>query len=110
MRKLAALLSLLASVPSFAGIALSTETYTFTNCSSSGSTAQTVNSAEYVVSIADEGVFICIANSASTCASGGTFFNPGVTVVLTIGAYGTRSVSCRSAASTGDLYLGRKAN
>lgn len=77
---------------------------TFTDCSSSGSTAQTVAGGVYLVSAVTETVWVCFADSASTCASGGTILPAGSLLLISIGNAG-QSVSCRSAASTGDLQF-----
>lgn len=110
MRKLGLLAAVLFGAVSFAGIALDqTVTKTFTDCSASGSVAQTVTGGEYLLTVTTEDVWLCLADSASTCASGGTKFPPGFGMVITIGA-GGQSASCRSTNATGDIQFTRKGN
>lgn len=81
----------------------------FTDCSSGGSVAQTLTGGSYVMTVHDEAVWLCLADSASTCASGGSKFPAGFGMVIRINN-GGQSVSCRSAASGGDLTFTRKGN
>lgn len=105
MRKLAFVAVALFAVAAWAGIALSQATIkTFTNCASGGSSAQTLTGGDYLLTVADEGAWICITDSASTCASGGTWLPSGTLMTITVGNFlNSRSVSCRSSGSTGDV-------
>jgi hypothetical protein len=78
--------------------------FEFTDCASGGSAAQTVTGGVYLFRVTDADVFLCFADSASTCATGGEKFPSGTVVSLSIGG-GGQSVSCRSSASTGDVIL-----
>jgi len=79
---------------------------TFTDCSSGGSSAQTLSASGsyWVRTSSAEGLFMCMAASSSTCASNGTFLPPGSSVLINFSS-SQLSISCRSASSTGDLYL-----
>lgn len=111
MRKLGLVLALLAigGVAS-AQIALDqTTTKTFTDCSSSGSVAQTLTAGTYLMTITTEDVWVCQAASASTCASAGTKFGAPFAMLFEV-PRGGLSISCRSSSSTGDLQFTRKGN
>lgn len=87
------------------GVNLDTSTQvTFTDCSSSGSTAQTLAAGDYLMTVHDEAVWLCLADSNSTCSSGGVKFAAGYGMKITIGA-GGKSASCRSSGSTGDIQF-----
>lgn len=77
---------------------------TFTDCSSSGSSAQTVVGGTYLLTIADENVWLCFTDSGSTCASGGVKLPSGTVMKISIANAG-QSVSCRSTSSTGDAQF-----
>lgn len=101
---LAALLAF-ASPVSAQGLNLDTATqFTFTDCASGGSAAQTVTQGLYVFTVTDADTFLCVADSASTCASGGVKWPLGTVVRLSVGR-GGKSMSCRSSTSTGDLQF-----
>lgn len=105
MRKLWPLLLLLAGIAVAGPINLQPGTIvTFTDCSSSGSVAQTIAGGSYVVTVTDEDTWLCLADSAATCASGGTKFPKGTAIHLAIGN-GGQSAACRSTASTGDIQF-----
>ncbi len=104
MRKLWLLVLLFAFGASADGIALTSTLVTFTDCSSSGSSAQTVPAGTYLLTVTDEAVWLCQADSASTCATLGTKLPSGTVMLYTVGRGGA-SVSCRSTGSTGDLNL-----
>ena len=82
---------------------------TFTNCEAGGSAAQTLIGGQYVMTIHDEATWVCLADSASTCATLGSKFAAGFGMVITINNSG-QSVSCRSAGATGDVEFTRKGN
>lgn len=89
------------------GLVLDTSvTFTFTDCASGGSSAQTIPEGNYVLTVTDADTFLCVADSASTCATLGTKWPVGTIVKLSVGRSG-KSMSCRSAASTGDAQLTR---
>lgn len=100
------LVNMLVAGPALAGIALDQTTIiTFTDCASGGSAAQTLKGG-YLMTATDEDVWVCITDSGSTCASGGTRLPLGLAMFISIGNFVTsKSVSCRSAASTGDLQF-----
>lgn len=75
--------------------------FEFTDCSSSGSSAQSVTKASYLMRVTDSDVFVCLA---ATCAAGGEKFPVG-TVLLVDFPETTQSVSCRSTGSAGDVIL-----
>lgn len=109
MRKLLhvglALFVLLANATFAAGLPINTAIrFEFTDCSSGGSVAQTLTAGDYWYRVTDADTFICLANSASTCASGGEKWPVGTVVLITIGP-DQRSVSCRSSTSTGDAIF-----
>lgn len=106
MRKLALVAVLLfASLAVAAGLALDTsQRFEFTDCASGGSAAQTVTEGQYLMRVTDTDVYMCTADSGSTCATGGERFPVGTVIVVTFGR-GGKSTSCRSSASTGDLIL-----
>jgi hypothetical protein len=109
MRKLALGLALVACAAS-AQIALDqTVTKTFTDCASGGSAAQTLTRGTYLMTVTTEDVWLCVADSGSTCASNGTKFGAPFAMLFEVGAGGT-SASCRSTNSTGDLQFTRKGN
>lgn len=101
----AALIAVLPNVAFAGGIALDTSRrFEFTDCSSSGSAAQTVTGGQYLLRVTDADTFLCIAESGATCASGGEKFPVGTVVLLTVpGA--SKSVACRSSSSTGDAIF-----
>lgn len=81
--------------------------FEFTDCSSSGSSSQSVLPGNYVMRITDENVFVCYA---ATCASpNGEKWPVGTVISIKIGGGGVNpaavTLSCRSASSTGDLIL-----
>jgi hypothetical protein len=108
MRKLVVIGVALVALAAWAGISIDTGTLvTFTDCSSSGSAAQTLQGT-YELSVTDEDTWICQSNTASTCASGGWRLPVGAVIEMQFGnLLNSRSVSCRSAASTGDLNFVR---
>lgn len=74
------------------------------NCSSSGSSASAVTAGVYkFTTSSDEGVFLCVAKSSATCASGGDYYPPNTILVRRFRE--SASVACRSASSTGDAYF-----
>ena len=95
------LASLLVSVSALAaGVSLAPSTrFEFTDCAAGGSAAQTVPAGSFLFRATDESVFICFA---STCVSGGEKFPAGTVMLLNMPG---GSVSCRSAASTGDAIF-----
>ena len=96
---------LLATAAVAGGIALNTSRrFEFTDCSSGGSTAQTVTGDQYLLRVTDADVSLCIAESGATCATGGEKFPAGTVVLLTVpGA--SKSIACRSSSSTGDAIF-----
>lgn len=76
----------------------------FTDCAAGGSAAQTITAGDYLFRVTDADTFLCFANSASTCTSGGEKFPSGTVMLLTIPG-GKTSVSCRSATATGDAIF-----
>lgn len=76
--------------------------FEFTDCSSGGSSAQSVTRGSYLFRVTTEDVWICFA---ATCAAGGEKYGAGTTFVQWFDA--TTSVSCRSAGSTGDAIFTR---
>lgn len=87
------------------GIALDTSRrFEFTDCSSGGSAAQTVTGGQYLLRVTDADTFLCFAESAATCASGGEKFPSGTVVLLSVPGT-SKSVACRSSSSTGDAIL-----
>ncbi|MDP2270913.1 MAG: hypothetical protein Q8K32_09295 [Archangium sp.] len=109
MRKLLKFGLALLAVVAFAAPGLNLDTaatYTFTDCASGGSAAQTVPEGTYVLTVTTDDTFLCQADSASTCATLGTKWPAGTIVLLSVGR-GGKSMSCRSSSSTGDLQLTR---
>lgn len=103
MKKLALGLVLAAGVASASGITLNPSVaYTFTDCAAAGSTAQTVTAGSYLLVVTTEDVWVCYA---ATCASGGVKLPSGL--AMQIRMRDNTSVSCRSAASTGDVIFTR---
>lgn len=105
MRKLALLCSLLvAGIAVAGGITLApsptTNRFEFTDCSSGGSASQSVFRGTYLFRVTTEDVFICYA---ATCATLGEKFPSGTVMLISFNA--TTTVSCRSAASTGDAIF-----
>lgn len=100
--KTVALLCLLAGAALAAeGLNINTATrFEFTDASSGGSAAQTITAGNYVMRVTDSDVFVCYA---ATCAAGGEKWPVGTVVLIAFG--GSQSVSCRSAASTGDVIF-----
>lgn len=90
------------------GLPLDTSVRTeFTDCASGGSSAQAlVKDRQYLMRVTDADTFVCFAESASTCASGGEKFPVGTVVLLTITGAQV-SASCRSSTSTGDVIFTR---
>jgi len=85
--------------------------FEFTDCSATGSAAQTVTDGPYLLRVTGEDTFLCYA---STCASGGEKFPVGTVMNIKICSNGFcagtgTSMSCRSASSTaaGDVILTR---
>jgi hypothetical protein len=107
MRRLALVAVALLAFAAFAGsIALNTGVRAeFTDCASGGSVAQTVTSGAYLLRVTDADVFICDVASAATCATGGEKFPSGTVIAYTVIGSTTRSIACRSSASTGDVIL-----
>jgi hypothetical protein len=109
MRKLWPLLLLIAgAAPAQVALDQAT-TKTFTDCSSSGSVAQTLTEGTYLMTITTEDVWLCQAASASTCGSGGTKFGAPFAMLFAV-PRGGLSISCRSGSSTGDLQFTLKGN
>lgn len=107
MRKLALVAFVLfAAAVSAAGLSLSTGVRTeFTDCASGGSSAQVlVRDTNYLLRVTDADVWICMAASGSTCATGGERFPAGTVILLNITGDQV-SASCRSSASTGDAIF-----
>lgn len=106
MRKLAILAALvLGTTAAAVGFTVSGTDKTFTDCSSSGSAAQALTAGTYWArTTSTENVYLCLAASGSTCASGGYLFPPLTSVLIEIST-DQLSASCRSAASTGDITL-----
>lgn len=77
---------------------------TFTDCASGGSAAQTIPAGSTLMRTTTETVWLCFANSASTCVTGGQAFPAGTVILIDIASNQT-SVSCRSVSSTGDAYF-----
>lgn len=77
--------------------------FNFSNCSASGSSAQTVTADTYLFRVTDEDIYLCIASASSTCASGGMRFPVGTVMLVTFPV--NKSVSCRSAGATGDALM-----
>lgn len=111
MRKLALLgVALFSFAAAAIGIQLDqSKTYTFTDCSSGGSSAQAIPEGTYLLTVTDESTWLCTADSASTCATLGTKYGAPFGMLLTVGR-GGKSASCRSTGSTGDLQLTRTLN
>jgi hypothetical protein len=87
------------------GINLSTATRAeFTDCAAGGSGAQTLVAGTYLLRVTDVDTFVCFAASGSTCAANGEKFPAGTVMVLAITG-DKLSISCRSAAATGDVIL-----
>lgn len=78
----------------------------FTDCSGSGSSAQAVPPGKYLMRVTDADTFICIAESAATCASGGEKFPLGTVLSIYFGGFANKSVACRSS-GTGDVIFTR---
>ena len=109
MRKALLLLLLLAALSAAAGgLLLRTGTrFEFTDCSASGSSAQTLTGpTRYLFRVTDADVWVCFAESAATCGSGGEKFPVGTTLLLSMPATGL-SVACRSTAANGDAIFTR---
>jgi predicted RNA-binding Zn-ribbon protein involved in translation (DUF1610 family) len=105
MRIAAMVAVLFASAVGWAGIAFNPSVqFSFPNCSSSGSAAQTVTAGDYLLTVDTEKTWLCETASASTCASNGVSL-PAPTVMVFTVPNGGRSISCRSSASTGNLQL-----
>lgn len=99
------LLALVSLVASADGVLLDTsKRFEFTDCSSGGSSAQTITEGTYLLRITDESTWLCFAASSSTCATLGEKFPSGTVMKITIPRSGL-SVSCRSAASGGDAIF-----
>lgn len=107
MRRLGLVALALISLAAFAGgINLLTGTrFEFTDCASGGSAAQTLTTPrQYLLRVTDADVFLCFAESGSTCATGGEKFPSGTVILLNVTS-DKASVSCRSSASTGDVIF-----
>lgn len=111
MRKAALLTILLAvTAPVVAlaatGVALNTGLRTeMTDCASGGSASSTLKpNVTYLFRVTDSDTFLCFA---ATCAAGGEKFPVGTVMLLATTNNGGSDVtiSCRSAASTGDLIF-----
>lgn len=74
--------------------------FTFTDCASGGSAAQTITKGSWLFIVTDSDVFVCYA---ATCAAGGTRYAVGSTILIAIEPTAGQQVSCRSTASTGDV-------
>ena len=77
---------------------------TFTNCEAGGSAAQTLAGGAHLMTVTGEDTYVCVTDSASTCASGGFIVPTGSAIHITFGN-SSHSVSCRSAGATGDLQF-----
>ena len=77
---------------------------TFTNCEAAGSAAQNVTGGSHLMTVTGEDTYVCYSDSGSTCGSGGTLYPSGTVIHITFGN-ASKSVSCRSAASGGDLQF-----
>lgn len=102
--KLSFLLVLLMCGLAYAGQPISINpnvTLDFTDCSSSGSSAQLLHGGDYVLTVTDEDVWLCWA---ATCGSGGRRWPVGTVINLHFGggSGNDTQLSCRSAGSTGD--------
>lgn len=105
MRKLGLVLALLAAGAAVAGSLYPAGRVEFENCSASGSSAQAlVRGNTYLMRVFDEGVWVCFAASASTCATGGDRFGPGFAMKFTVSG-DLKSTSCRSTGATGDVIF-----
>ena len=108
MRKLGLLLALLVGGAALAAGAVTLDTSVrkeFTNCPSGGSAAQTLTyNTRYIMRITDADSFVCFASASSTCASGGEKFPAGMAMLIYITS-DSKSVSCRSGTSTGDVIF-----
>lgn len=82
---------------------------TFTDCASAGSVAQAITQGTYLMTVTTEDVWLCQAESASTCASGGTKFGAPFAMLFEV-PRGGWSLSCRSSSSTGDIQFTKKGN
>ena len=103
MRKPLLLLALASAVAFAGGINLDTaKSYDFTDCSASGSAAQTLTVGVYLLTVSDSNTFLCLAATGSTCVTGGRKLPQGLGMMISIGADQV-SVSCRSVSATGDL-------
>lgn len=106
MRKLWPLALLLAGVAMAGPVTIYPgNRYEFTDCASGGSAAQSLTKdRSYLMRVTGEDTFVCFAASSSTCASGGEKFGApfGMLIFITTD---TRSVSCRSPSSTGDVIF-----
>lgn len=107
MTKTFAVLAVLAVLTSLAAIAAGINinpaiNFDFTDCASGGSSAQTLSPRTYLMRVTTEDVWICLAESGSTCVSGGLKFPAGTVMMFSV-TTNISSVSCRSAASTGDI-------
>lgn len=109
MRKALLLLLLLAALSAAAGgLLLRPGTrFEFTDCVATGSSAQTLTGpTRYLFRVTDADVWVCLAESSATCASGGDKFPVGTMILLSMPAAGM-SVACRSTASNGDAIFTR---
>lgn len=78
------------------------------NCSASGSSASAVTAGLYkFTTSSDEGVFLCVASSSATCATGGDYYPPNAIVIRRFRS--AVSVACRSTGATGDAYFKKAA-
>lgn len=108
MRHLKVLLLLAVSALAMAGpvrLVVGTR-FEFTNCASGGSSAQTITEGTYLFRVTDADVWLCLAASSATCASGGDVFPVGTVIRMAI-PRGGQSAACRSTASNGDLTFTR---
>lgn len=121
MRKLTSLfldfllVVVLAAHPAMAAIGIGldvTKQYSFLNCAASA--AQTIPVGTYLVTVTKEDTWECIADASSTCTAGTGGGTNGGSVRLPVGAMfvqsigaGGKSVSCYSAASTGNIVFTR---
>lgn len=112
MRKAALLLTILLAVAApvvalaATGVTLNTGARAeLTDCASGGSSSTTLlSNVTYLFRVTDSDTFLCFA---ATCASGGEKFPVGTLMLLATPNNGGSNVtiSCRSAASTGDLIF-----
>lgn len=76
----------------------------FTDCSGTGSAAQTLTAGTYAFRVTDADVWLCFADppATATCGSGGERWPVGTVINY---ATGTKSVACRSTGANGDAIF-----